>query len=79
MQDVLVAVGGLCAVQGFGALVTKVFWGDGFGLAGVLRAVHVPGWAMVSIGPFGVVLLVIAGVRQWRKNRRFRTIRAQSR
>jgi hypothetical protein len=68
-QDVLAVVGGLCAVQGFGSALTQVFWGSGFGFAGLLHAAHAPHWSGLAIGAFGLALLTLAGLRRLARRR----------
>ncbi|GAA3263921.1 hypothetical protein [Nonomuraea helvata] len=59
--------GALFAVQGFGSAITEAQWGTSFGVAGILRAVGVPGWADLVLGTVGAVFLLLAAYRAVRR------------
>ncbi|MER6947376.1 hypothetical protein ABT294_25410 [Nonomuraea sp. NPDC000554] len=59
--------GALFTVQGFGSAITEAQWGTSFGIAGILRAVGVPGWADFALGTVGAVFLLSAAYRAVRR------------
>ncbi|MEV0615403.1 hypothetical protein AB0I81_18945 [Nonomuraea sp. NPDC050404] len=59
--------GALFTVQGFGSAITEAQWGTSFGVAGLLRAVGVPGWADLALGTVGAMFLLIAAYRAVRR------------
>ncbi|MFI6502938.1 hypothetical protein [Nonomuraea typhae] len=60
-------VGVLFAVQGFGSAITEARWGTSFGVAALLRAAGVPGWADLVIGAIGGLALLAALYRTVRR------------
>ncbi|MDX3697463.1 hypothetical protein ACIA78_38475 [Streptomyces xanthochromogenes] len=61
--------GVILLVQGFGSAVTEVGWNTSFGVAGLLRAAHVPWWGALMVGALGCALLVLAGRRRLARKR----------
>ncbi|MET9763557.1 hypothetical protein ABZ016_31700 [Streptomyces sp. NPDC006372] len=69
-QGLLWLFGTLLAVQGFGSAVTEAGWNTSFGVAGLLRAAHVPEWGNLLVGCAGTVLLTVAARRHFTKSHR---------
>lgn len=68
-QGLLWLSGAILVIQGFGSAVTEARWDTSFGVAGLLRAAHMPDWATVLVGFAGVALLGIATRRHVAKRR----------
>ena len=62
-QGLLWLFGAILAIQGFGSAVTEAGWDTSFGVAGLLRAAHVPEWGTFLVGFAGAALLVTAARR----------------
>ncbi|MFB9523672.1 hypothetical protein [Streptomyces cremeus] len=56
-EGLLWLFGTILVVQGFGSAITEAGWNTSFGVAGLLRAAHMPEWTTLLIGFAGVVLL----------------------
>ncbi|MFJ4876969.1 hypothetical protein ACIP93_17365 [Streptomyces sp. NPDC088745] len=59
-EGLLWLFGTILVVQGFGSAITEAGWNTSFGVAGLLRAAHMPEWTTLLIGFAGVVLLGMA-------------------
>ena len=59
-QGLLWLFGAILAIQGFGSAVTEAGWDTSFGVAGLLRAAHVPEWGTLLVGFAGAALLATA-------------------
>ncbi|WP_196942711.1 hypothetical protein [Streptomyces sclerotialus] len=68
-QGLLWLFGAILAVQGFGSAVTEAAWNTSFGVAGLLRAAHVPAWGNLLVGFAGAALLVAAAYRHRARKR----------
>jgi hypothetical protein len=68
-QGLLWLFGAILAVQGFGSAITEAAWDTSFGVAGLLRAAHVPEWGAPAIGCAGAALLATAARRHHARNR----------
>ncbi|EFL34840.1 predicted protein [Streptomyces viridochromogenes DSM 40736] len=69
-QGLLWLFGTILAVQGFGSAVTEAGWNTSFGVAGLLRAAHVPAWGTLLVGCAGAALLAVAARRHFTKSGR---------
>ncbi len=72
-QGLLWLFGAILVVQGFGSAVTEAGWDTSFGVAGLLRAAHLPEWVTLAVGLAGIGLLAAASYRHHvrrRANRR---------
>ncbi|MFC4471356.1 hypothetical protein ACFPH6_43890 [Streptomyces xiangluensis] len=68
-QGLLWLFGAVLAIQGFGSAITEAGWDTSFGVAGILRAAHVPEWGTFLVGLAGVALLVVAAHRHRTRRR----------
>lgn len=68
-QGLLWLFGAILSIQGFGSAITEAGWNTSFGVAGLLRAAHVPEWATLLVGCGGVALLATAARRRYAKGR----------
>ncbi|WP_229914099.1 hypothetical protein [Streptomyces capitiformicae] len=66
-QGLLWLFGAILVVQGFGSAITEAGWDTSFGVAGLLRAAHVPEWGTLLVGFAGAALLGIAARRHHAK------------
>lgn len=64
-QGLLWLFGFILVVQGFGSAVTEAGWDTSFGVAGLLRAAHMPERATLLVGIAGVALLGTAMRRHY--------------
>ncbi|MFJ8946045.1 hypothetical protein ACIRG4_22885 [Streptomyces sp. NPDC102395] len=62
-QGLLWLFGAILVIQGFGSAITEARWDTSFGVAGLLRAAHVPEWGTLLVGFAGVGLLAAAARR----------------
>ncbi|GAA4335157.1 hypothetical protein GCM10023086_67440 [Streptomyces venetus] len=62
-QGLLWLFGAILVIQGFGSALTEARWDTSFGVAGLLRAAHVPEWGTLLVGCAGVGLLAAAAHR----------------
>ncbi|GGY04973.1 hypothetical protein [Streptomyces djakartensis] len=62
-QGLLWLFGVILVIQGFGSAITEAGWDTSFGVAGLLRAAHVPEWGTLLVGFAGVALLAAAARR----------------
>ncbi|WP_128378923.1 hypothetical protein [Streptomyces cavernae] len=62
-QGLLWLFGAILVIQGFGSAVTEARWDTSFGVAGLLRAAHMPEWATLLVGSAGLALLGVAARR----------------
>ncbi|WP_217212915.1 hypothetical protein [Streptomyces sp. AC550_RSS872] len=62
-QGLLWLFGAILAIQGFGSAITEAGWDTSFGVAGLLRAAHVPEWGTLLVGFAGAALLAAAARR----------------
>lgn len=65
-QSLLWLFGAILTIQGFGSAVTEAGWNTSFGVAGLLRAAHIPEWGTLLVGCAGVALLATAARRHAR-------------
>lgn len=68
-QGLLWLFGALLVIQGFGSAITEAGWNTSFGVAGLLRAAHVPEWGALLVGCAGTALLATAARRHYTKSR----------
>ncbi|CAM5468638.1 hypothetical protein STAFG_3626 [Streptomyces afghaniensis 772] len=68
-QGLLWLFGAILSVQGFGSAMTEAGWNTSFGVAGLLRAAHVPEWGTLLVGCGGAALLATAARRHYTKGR----------
>ncbi|MGP3988387.1 hypothetical protein [Streptomyces sp. 3N207] len=68
-QGLLLLFGTILVVQGFGSAVTEAGWDTSFGVAGLLRAAHLPEWATLLVGFAGTALLAVVGRRHSTRKR----------
>ncbi|MFI7020782.1 hypothetical protein [Streptomyces sp. NPDC050164] len=68
-QGLLWLFGAILAIQGFGSAITEAGWNTSFGVAGLLRAAHVPEWGTLLVGCAGAALLATAARRHFAKSR----------
>ncbi len=68
-QRLLWLFGAILVVQGFGSAVTEAGWDTSFGVAGLLRAAHMPEWVTLLVGFVGVALLGVAARRHYAERR----------
>lgn len=73
-QGLLWLFGAILAIQGFGSAITEAGWNTSFGVAGLLRAAHVPEWGSLLVGCGGAVLLATAARRHHTKSRARRRV-----
>ncbi|CAM5547179.1 hypothetical protein [Streptomyces purpurascens] len=64
-QGMLWLFGAILAIQGFGSAITEAGWDTSFGVAGLLRAAHMPEWATPLVGFAGLALLGMAARRHY--------------
>ncbi|WP_033321726.1 hypothetical protein [Streptomyces yerevanensis] len=69
-QGLLWLFGAILAIQGFGSAITEAGWDTSFGVAGLLRAAHMPEWATLLVGFAGLALLGMAARRHYDARRR---------
>ncbi|CAL9428643.1 hypothetical protein SUDANB6_02002 [Streptomyces sp. enrichment culture] len=55
--------GAILVIQGFGSAVTEAGWDTSFGVAGLMRAAHMPEWTTLLVGFAGLALLGTAARR----------------
>jgi hypothetical protein len=68
-QGLLWLFGTVLAIQGFGSAITEAGWNTSFGVAGLLRAAHVPEWGNLLVGCAGAALLATAARRHYARSR----------
>ncbi|MET9527996.1 hypothetical protein [Streptomyces coeruleorubidus] len=68
-QGLLWLFGAILVIQGFGSGVTEAGWDTSFGVAGLLRAAHLPEWATLLVGFVGLALLGVAARRHCARRR----------
>ncbi|MDQ1016264.1 hypothetical protein [Streptomyces afghaniensis] len=68
-QGLLWLFGAILSIQGFGSAITEAGWNTSFGVAGLLRAAHVPAWATLLVGCAGTALLATAARRRYTNSR----------
>ncbi|MGK5695913.1 hypothetical protein ACSNOJ_24005 [Streptomyces sp. URMC 128] len=68
-QGLLWLFGAILSIQGFGSAITEAGWNTSFGVAGLLRAAHVPEWGTLLVGCAGAALLATAARRHSTKSR----------
>ncbi|GAP51580.1 hypothetical protein [Streptomyces azureus] len=68
-QGLLWLSGAILSIQGFGSAITEAGWNTSFGVAGLLRAAHVPEWGTLLVGCAGAALLATAARRRRAKGR----------
>ncbi|MFE0733895.1 hypothetical protein [Streptomyces sp. NPDC058855] len=68
-QGLLWLFGAILVVQGFGSALTEAGWDTSFGVAGLMRAAHMPVWTTLLVGLAGVVLLGVAARRHHARKR----------
>ncbi|MEU0191917.1 hypothetical protein ABZ250_18890 [Streptomyces afghaniensis] len=68
-QGLLWLFGAILAIQGFGSAITEAGWNTSFGVAGLLRAAHVPEWGTLLVGCAGTALLAKAARRHYARSR----------
>lgn len=68
-QSLLWLFGAILSLQGFGSAITEAAWDTSFGMAGLLRAAHVPEWGALVVGTAGAALLATAAHRHLRRHR----------
>jgi hypothetical protein len=68
-QGLLWLFGAILAIQGFGSAITEAGWDTSFGVAGLLRAAHVPEWGTLLVGCAGAALLATAARRHYARSR----------
>lgn len=68
-QGPLWLFGAILVVQGFGSAITEAAWNTSFGVAGVLRAAHMPEWTTLLVGFAGLALLAVAARRHRARER----------
>ncbi|MGW2327739.1 hypothetical protein ACWC5C_18465 [Streptomyces sp. NPDC001700] len=68
-QGLLWLFGAILVIQGFGSAITEAGWDTSFGVAGLLRAAHLPEWVTLLVGFAGVALLGMAARRQHARRR----------
>lgn len=68
-QGLLWLFGAILAIQGFGSAITEAGWDTSFGVAGLLRAAHMPEWATLLVGFAGLALLGVAARRHYARRR----------
>ncbi|GGX35567.1 hypothetical protein [Streptomyces lomondensis] len=68
-QSLLWLFGAILTIQGFGSAVTEAGWNTSFGVAGLLRAAHVPEWGALLVGCAGTALLATAARRHHARSR----------
>ncbi|MFJ8462415.1 hypothetical protein [Streptomyces swartbergensis] len=68
-QGLLWLFGAILAIQGFGSAITEAGWNTSFGVAGLLRAAHVPEWGTLLVGCAGAALLATAARHRYAKGR----------
>ncbi|WP_086560781.1 hypothetical protein [Streptomyces africanus] len=68
-QGLLWLFGTILSIQGFGSAITEAGWNTSFGVAGLMRAAHVPEWGTLLVGCAGAALLATAVRRRYTKSR----------
>lgn len=68
-QGLLWLFGAILVIQGFGSAITEAGWDTSFGVAGLLRAAHMPEWATLLVGFAGLALLGMAARRRYGRRR----------
>ncbi|MFJ9123143.1 hypothetical protein ACIRJS_03560 [Streptomyces sp. NPDC102340] len=68
-QGLLWLFGAILVVQGFGSAITEAGWDTSFGVAGLMRAVHMPTWTTLLVGLAGLALLAMAARRHHARKR----------
>ncbi len=64
-QGLLWLFGVILVIQGFGSAITEAGWDTSFGVAGLLRAAHMPEWVTLLVGFAGLALLGMAARRHY--------------
>jgi hypothetical protein len=68
-QGLLWLFGAILVIQGFGSAITEAGWDTSFGVAGLMRAAHMPEWTTLLVGFAGLVLLGMAARRHHTRRR----------
>ncbi|MGI5350129.1 hypothetical protein ACQEU8_18380 [Streptomyces sp. CA-250714] len=68
-QGLLLLFGAILVIQGFGSAITEAGWDTSFGVAGLLRAAHLPEWVTLLVGVAGTALLATAARRHYAQKR----------
>ena len=68
-QGLLWLFGAILVIQGFGSAITEAWWDTSFGVAGLLRAAHMPEWVTLLVGFAGSALLGMAARRHCARRR----------
>ncbi|MER5441530.1 hypothetical protein [Streptomyces sp. NPDC002790] len=68
-EGLLWLFGAILVVQGFGSAATEAGWNTSFGVAGLLRAAHLPEWTALLIGLAGAALLGVAARSHFARRR----------
>ncbi|MFC9128252.1 hypothetical protein ACFT4A_15550 [Streptomyces sp. NPDC057099] len=71
-QGLLWLFGAILVIQGFGSAITEAGWDTSFGVAGLLRAAHMPEWTTLLVGVAGLALLGTAARRHHARRRAHR-------